>query len=115
MRTINEVRQELRLWGNFWSNKKKGQGYASKSNLQSLSETLQIGCAIQGTSYLVNHCSDSIHVPEHVNQIGVAIDKLKPEYIKAIRQRYVVSKGVFLFNNKKLFLRVIDKAEVALM
>ena len=115
MKTLNEVRLELSHWGNFWYNQEQGQGYASKSNIQTLRETLQVGCAIQGTSHLINNRADSINVPDYILEIGNKVDRLKPDYIKAIRQRYVIGKGVYLFTNIKVFLKLIDKAEIALL
>ena len=115
MKTINEVRQELIIWGEFWYHQEKGQGYASKSNVQMLRETLETGCTIKGTSHLINHRADSINVPEYILEIGNKIDRLKPDYIKAIRQRYVIGKGVYLFTNNKIFIKLIDKAEIALL
>ena len=115
MKTLYDVRLELSHWGKFWHHQEQGQGYASKSNIQTLRETLQVGCAIQGTSHLINDQADSINVPDYILEIGNKIDRLKPDYVKAIRQRYVIGEGVYLFTNKKIFFKLIDKAEIALL
>ena len=110
MRTINDVRNELELWSDFWIRRVKGQGYASKSNVQKLKEVCETGCAIQGTSHFINNRSESILVPVHIQEIGYKIDRLEVGHKQAIRQRYI-SPRVFLFSEKNIFLKLLGQAE----
>jgi hypothetical protein len=115
MRDIKEVRYELMQWGSFWARQEEGKGWSSKSNIQQLRETLQTGCSIQGTGHLVNHCSDSIYVPKHIEIIDEAIAILHPKCKVAIRQRYINKGRILYFDTRKDFLFWVLKAERELL
>ena len=55
MRTIKEVRFELKQWGDFWARQELGQGYSSKSNVQAIKEACQVGCASSSDLHLFSH------------------------------------------------------------
>jgi len=114
MRTIKDVRFELKQWGNFWCRQEVGQGYASKSNVDQLRETLETGCSIQGTGHLVNG-SDSIFVPEHIATTDKLLELLPQKCKIAVRQRYINKGKIIYFTNKKDFLFWVGKAERELM
>lgn len=111
MKTIKDVQFELKLWGKFWARQEEGQGYASKSNAETLREKMRAGCAIAGTSHLVNHRADSIHVPKHIESIGDRLDCLDHKCKTAVRQRYINRGQIRYFVDAKTFLFWINKAE----
>lgn len=114
MRTIKNVRFELQQWGDFWSRQEIGQGYASKSNVDQLRETLETGCSIQGTGHLVNS-ADNIFVPNHIAVTDLLLEVLPPKCKIAIRQRYINKGQILYFTNSKDFLFWVGKAERELM
>ncbi len=89
MRKIHDVRSDLKYWGAFWARQEQGQGYASKSNIEALRETLQRGCAVVGTAYLVNHLADNIKVPDEIAKIDHMVEQLKQKHRVAIRCFYI--------------------------
>lgn len=115
MRTIKDVRSDLKVWGDFWARQEEGQGYASKSNVQALKETLMIGCAIQGTSHLVSHLADSIHVPTFVASIDREISGLRKECKVALRQKYICRGQILFFDSSKTYLFWLRRAEAHLL
>lgn len=115
MRTIKEVRFELRQWGSFWAQQEEGQGYSSKSNVQAIKEACEVGCASSSTLHLFNHRADSIHVPDHIALTDKSLARLSPMCMIAIRQRYINRGKVLYFGDKKAFLFWIGKAERELL
>ena len=107
MKTIQDVRADLKYWGNFWARQEQGQGYAKKSNIEALRETLQRGCAVIGTSYLNNMLAENIKVPDDINKIGIAVNSLSIEHRIAIRVFYVNAAY-----SKKTF--TVQRAEIEL-
>lgn len=115
MRTIKDVRSDLKVWGDFWARQDEGQGYASKSNVQALKETLMIGCAIQGTSHLVSHLADSIHVPNFVAELDKEIYCLSKECKVSLRQKYICRGQILFFHCAKTYLFWLRRAENSLL
>jgi len=115
MRTIKDVRFELKQWGNFWAHQEVGQGYASKSNIQAIKETLDVGCASTSDLHLFSHRSESIYVPPHIARIDSDLERLSHECRTAIRQRYVNRGQILYFADKETFLFWIRKAERELL
>ena len=115
MRNINDVRFDLKQWGDFWSRQEQGQGYASKSNVEQLRETLQTGCSIQGTGHLISHCADNMHVPDHISVIDKLLHALSPKCKMALRQRYINKGRILYFSTSKEFLFWVGKAERELL
>lgn len=115
MRTIKDVQHELKEWGAFWARQESGQGYASKSNVQVLADTLKVGCAIQGTAYLISHRADSISVPRHITRIDKDLEKLSRQCKIALRQRYISRGKILYFDSKEIYLFWVEKAERSLL
>ena len=92
-----------------------GQGYASKSNVEALRETLQIGCSIQGTAHLVSHLADNIRVPDFIEDLDREISSLSQECKVALRLRYICRGNIFLFSSKKMYVFWLKRAERQLL
>lgn len=95
---IKDTRLLLTRWGNYWRKQEMGLGYASKSPTLKLKETLELGCASPGTTHLVSHMSMSIFEPEELRQVSEVLEKLKPEFVSAIRTRYVLKEKISGFH-----------------
>ena len=115
MRTIKEVRFELKQWGDFWARQELGQGYASKSNVQAIKEACQVGCASSSDLHLFSHRADSIYVPENISVTDHDLERLPPECITALRQRYVNKGQMLYFSDKETFIFWMNKAERELL
>ena len=115
MRTIKDVRFELKQWGNFWARQEEGREYSSKSNVQAIKEACQVGCASSSDLHLFSHRADSIFVPAHIKVIDHELERLRPIYITALRQRYVNKGQILYFADKKTFLFWVNKAERELL
>ena len=114
MRTIKDVQHELKQWGNFWSRQEEGQGFSSKSNVQAIKETCEVGCASSSTLHLFNG-SDSIHAPDHIEVIDNNLKSLSHQCKTAIRQRYINKGQILLFSDAKTFIFWVRKAERELL
>ena len=115
MRTIKDVRFELKQWGDFWARQELGQGYSSKSNVQAIKEACQVGCASSSDLHLFSHRADSIFVPAHIEVIDHDLERLSSRCITALRQRYVNKGQVLYFADKETFLFWVKKAERELL
>ena len=115
MRTIKDVRSELKQWGDFWVRQEEGQGYSSKSNVQAIKEACEVGSASSSDLHLFSHRADSIFVPAHIEVIDSNLEKLSSRCITAIRQRYVNKGQILYFSDKESFLFWLKKAERELM
>ena len=115
MRTIKDVRFELKQWGHFWARQEEGQGFSSKSNVQAIKEACEVGSASSSDLHLFSHRSDSIFVPAHIEEIDHDLERLNPKCITAIRQRYVTKGLILYFEDKKTFLYWVTKAERGLL
>ena len=115
MRTIKDVRFELKQWGDFWARQEEGQGYSSKSNVQAIKEACQVGCASSSDLHLFSHRADSIFVPAHIEVIDHDLERLGLLCIKALRQRYVNKGQILYFSDKNIFLFWVGKAERELL
>ena len=111
MRTIKDVRFDLKQWGDFWARQENGQGYASKSNVQMLKKTLQLVNTIQETAYQTSHKADNIHVPEFIQILDKLILTLPTQCKIALRQRYTTKCRIQYFDNEKTYLFWVRKAE----
>lgn len=85
---IRDVRLQLKEWGKFWSRKCLGQSYSSKSNVQSVRESCEVGCASTSTLHLFTSLSNNIIVPDYIELIDDKISKLPPELISVVALRY---------------------------
>jgi hypothetical protein len=111
MKTIRDVQNELKQWGCFWARQEEGQGFSSKSNVQAIKETCEIGCASSSTLHLFSNSADSIHVPEHIKVIDNSLNRLSHRCKVAIRQRYINRGQILYFSDAKSFLFWVNKAE----
>jgi hypothetical protein len=114
MRTIKDVQSELKQWGNFWARQEAGQGFSSKSNVQAIKETCEVGCASSSTLHLYSS-ADSIHVPDYIEVIDNSLEKLSRNCRAAIRQCYVNKSIKLSSEDKKAFLFWLRKAERELL
>lgn len=89
--TINDLRAELKAWGNFWAAKEALQGYASKSVTARCCEVLQTGIWASSDRYLFSHHADNIYVPWYINRVDVAVVTLPPPQRAAVTKRYIKS------------------------
>ena len=115
MRTIKDVRFELKQWGDFWARQEEGRGYSSKSNVQVIKEACLVGCASSSDLHLFSHRADSIFVQVHIEVIDCELERLSPRCITAIRQRYVNKGQILYFSDKETFLFWMKKAERELL
>ena len=115
MRTIKDVRFELKQWGNFWARQEEGQGFSSKSNVQAIKEACEVGSASSSDLHLFSHRADSIFVPAHIEVIDCDLKRLKPKCITALRQRYVNKGQILYFSDRHTFLFWVKKAERELL
>lgn len=108
--TIKQVRSALKKWGNFWVKRELGRGFKS----QSISD--RVGQPTGGFS-----ASDVMHVPDEIERVTDLISRLRPECIKAIRARYMMSEPLadagkqLGFESKRSVEFWLVKAERALM
>jgi hypothetical protein len=108
---IKDVRLQLKTWGKFWSRQCEGQGFSSKSNVQSVKESCDVGCASTSTLHLFSGLSDNIMVPGDIKLIDDMISKLPAELIAVIALRY--RNESIVLNNRQW--KVLRKAEHELL
>jgi len=89
LKTIQQVRKDLRCWGLFWSQKKLGSGYARTSVTAKICETLKTEVYTSSDLHLFNSSADSIYIPPHIERIGDAINKLSFGCRKAVNDKYI--------------------------
>ena len=107
LRTIKNLRKELRVWGNFYVKYEMGNSYPSRSACDRLSEPV-----IRGG----NSVAPEIDTPSHILVTDRLVNRLSNNCRKAIRVQYLCS-GEFaaFFDSKKSFLFWLKRAEIALM
>ncbi len=71
--TLKEARFALRCWGQFWSEKEMGLGFASRSIIASMMEIGEVGISARSDKHLYSHGSDGIYVPNHIAEVDHAI------------------------------------------
>ncbi|HAT42373.1 MAG TPA: hypothetical protein DCS87_11745 [Rheinheimera sp.] len=88
--TLKEVRQALRRWGRFWSEKENGLGFASRSITATMMEVGVLGVSSRSDKHLYSHGADGIFVPDYIAEIDKVISKyLVPEERVLLRSVYV--------------------------
>lgn len=105
---IKRLRSELKVWGRYWAHQERGQGYASRSACDRLSEPFIISG--QGGSH--EHMT-----PDHINKYDMKIQCLAPNCRRALRTQYI-SQGQWQlmgFDSKKSFLYWLRRAEMELV
>ncbi len=104
---IKRLRSELKAWGRYWARQEQGQGYASRSACDRLSEPFTPrGCG--GTR---DHLP-----PDHINRYDMKVYCLAHDCRRALRAQYIC-KGqwpLMGFDSEKTFLYWLRRAEVAL-
>ena len=77
---IKQLRSELKAWGRYWAKQEQGQGYASRSACDRLSEPFTPrGCG--GTR-------DHIP-PDHINRYDMKVYCLAHDCRRALRAKYI--------------------------
>jgi len=108
-RTIKDVRGDLIAWARYWKTKEYGKGFSNKANSEVVRE-LALNAGARSTDKSAN----SIITPANIESITNDIERLKPEYKKAIRQHYILkNKGKYL--SMKELKPLLLKAELALI
>ncbi|PKH62189.1 hypothetical protein CXF83_15045 [Shewanella sp. Choline-02u-19] len=107
MMNMKRLRSELKMWGRYWAKQELGQGYASRSACDRLSEPfIPSGCG--GTR-------DHIP-PDHINRYDMKVYCLAHDCRRALRAQYIC-KGqwpLMGFDSEKTFLYWLRRAEIAL-
>ncbi|CAH9054867.1 hypothetical protein PSECIP111951_01126 [Pseudoalteromonas holothuriae] len=78
--TIKQVRGALKRWGKFWQSKELGKGF-KRSSISEFSGKPSGGVA----------GADEMSVPKEIELITQLITTLRPECIRAIRARYIMT------------------------
>lgn len=99
---IDQIKDQLRCWGNFWAEKESLQGYASKSQVHRCAEVLKTGIWASSDKFLFNHRADSIYVPDWVEHMDRCVEQLEPEQKAIINRRFI----------KKVKLRGMEKTHL---
>ncbi|MDF3127413.1 hypothetical protein [Rheinheimera sp. 1928-s] len=87
--TLKEAQALLRAWGKFWRSKEYGTGYGATSITYQMMQTGLLGQAGKSTKHLFSHLSDSLSVPNWVQEIDFVIKYLTIEEKKVIHSFYV--------------------------
>ncbi|MCF6435195.1 hypothetical protein [Pseudoalteromonas sp. MMG022] len=78
--TIKQVRSALKRWGKFWQSREYGKGF--KRSSMSDSSGRPTGGAMG---------ADAMSVPQEIELITQLVAAMRPECIRAIRARYLMS------------------------
>ena len=105
--TIKEVQHDLKMWGDFWLKKEIPQAWSSTSNVEAMRVVLETGGSCGGTSHLIANLSIAIHVPDHIQLIDDAIDRLDTNHKIALTAHYI--------KRKKASAHFLDRAEMKLI
>ena len=89
LKTIKQVRKDLRVWGSFWANAEMGQGYARQSVTARICEIMRTQVQISSDLHLFSHQADNFYVPPHIDEIGKAIDRLSLRCRTAVKDKYI--------------------------
>ena len=92
LKTIKQVRKELRVWGSFWARAEEGQGYARQSVTARICEMLRTQVVVSSDLHLFSHQADSLFVPLHIEEIGNVVDKLPHNFKLALKDKYIKNK-----------------------
>ncbi|MAI64812.1 MAG: hypothetical protein CL600_08055 [Alteromonas sp.] len=92
LKTIKQVRKDLRVWGSFWARAEQGQGYARQSVTARICEMLRTQVFSSPDLHLYSNQVDSLFVPLHIEEIGRVIDKLPHNFKLALKDKYIKNK-----------------------
>lgn len=92
LKTIKQVRKDLRVWGSFWARAEEGQGYARQSVTARICEMLRTQVLVSSDLHLFSHQADNLFVPEHIEEIGNVVDKLPHNFKLALKDKYIKNK-----------------------
>jgi hypothetical protein len=110
LKTIKQVRSDLRVWGIFWAKAEMGQGYSSQSVTARICEILRTEIQISSDLHLFSHQADSMYVPPHIEEIGESVAKLSSPCQCAIRDKYIKQK-----KRDDLYLREAENSLIVLL
>ncbi len=91
MKTIKQIRRELRSWGQYWARMEQSEGYARKSNVDRLKEVCELGAWISSDLHLF---SQAIEVPSHLKDIDNIVSRLSESAKLAMTGKYIKRKSV---------------------
>jgi hypothetical protein len=92
LKTIKQVRKDLRIWGSFWARAEQGQGYARQSVTARICEMLRTQVVSSSDLHLYSNQADSLFVPLHIEEIGNVVDKLPHNFKLALKDKYIKNK-----------------------
>ena len=92
LKTIKQVRKDLRMWGSFWAQAEMGQGYARQSVTARIMEIMRTQIQISSDLHLFSHQADNLYVPPHIDEVGKAIDRLSHNCRSALADKYIKRK-----------------------
>jgi hypothetical protein len=86
---INQVRASLKVWGIFWAEKEFGSGYGSTSSTAKICDMLKTQVYASSDLHLFSHLSDSIFEPQHIEEVGLAVEKLSFKCRDELKKKYI--------------------------
>lgn len=89
MMTVKEIRKTLKQWGNFWYQRRFGPGFTSTSATHKLCEQLKTGVQGDGSQAQFNRTADNVFVPQHIEKVDDAIEKLSVKCRLALVNKYI--------------------------
>lgn len=98
---INQVRASLKAWGLFWAEKEFGTGFGSTSSTAKICDMLKTQVYSSSDLHLFSHLSDSIFEPEHIENIGLAVDKLSLKCREALKLKYIKMKDLDNYHTRE--------------
>ncbi|MCY7295112.1 hypothetical protein [Alteromonas sp. a30] len=92
MMKIKELRRALKEWGRFWSSRRLGPGFSATSSTHRLCDQLKTGVQQEAAQQFFNRQADAVFVPEHIEKMDNAIEKLSTQCRLAVVNKYVHQK-----------------------
>ncbi|GAA4879959.1 hypothetical protein [Ferrimonas pelagia] len=74
MKTLKQVRSDLRVWGKVIAASREGQGWPRTNSIERIRDIAQTGVISAGTQHLFSHQAEAIYYPEWVEQTTAAVD-----------------------------------------
>ncbi len=107
LRTVKNLRKELRIWGNYYVKYEMGSGYPSRSACDRLQEAV-----IRS----VGSVEPELSAPPAIYATDLMVKKLSFNCRKAVRVQYLCSGNwAQFYDSKKTFTFWLKRAEIALL